>query len=513
MSWRSILQPLFELPPDWRERTVLASTAGDLSFGELRADMLRFAFWLRARGGVGPGDRVALCLPKSVAAVQAIYGILASGAAYVPLQFRGPPARLRAILDSIRPKLLLTTAETATRLAADGEGATVPPVQAIEGGEDGRGFERLWAKLPAAQSLAPVRPDELAAIYFTSGSSGEPKGVMLSHRSLAATVDWVRQTRAQRAADWLINNSGLHYAASLELFFPIASGCRIFLLSDPEAMLPDYVAQVLERERVTHVTVTATALRLLLEHGDLDRLRLEDLRLVEFFGEPLPIATLSRIMAALPKAEFVNIYGATEAYRMAHFFVPRPIPHDMHALPIGHPCPQYDVTLRDDRGEEVPRGEVGEICVAGPQVMSGYWNDPELSASKRLDGRPDSYRTGDFALVGADGLLRLIGRRDQVVKIRGHRFDLGEVEAVLKLHPAVRDAAAFAVPVRQDETEVRAAVLVDDDRDLATNLRRLCADRLPGFARPGRIAVLRRFPTLSTGKVDRQALKALVSAA
>ena len=198
---------------------------------------------------------------------------------------------------------------------------------------------------------------------------------------------------------------------------------------------------------------------------------------------------------------------------MANFEVPRPLPENLTVLPLGRPTPHCALSLRDETGVEVEPGEVGEICVESDAAAAGYWKDPALTASKRLGGRPNSFRTGDLAVLRQDGLLHPIGRKDQMVKIRGHRFDLGEVEAAIKAHPEVRDAVVFALAVAEGQTELRAAVLTGQLAGLASELRSICAARLPAFARPVRILELENFPLLSTGKIDRQALKELVSGA
>jgi acyl-coenzyme A synthetase/AMP-(fatty) acid ligase len=232
---------------------------------------------------------------------------------------------------------------------------------------------------------------------------------------------------------------------------------------------------------------------------------------VEVFGERMQIAALRAAMAAVPHAEFHNLYAATEAFDMIEYHVPRPLGADVTALPLGRPSPIYELSLRDDAGGEAGPGEIGEICVVGPAVMAGYWNDPALTAAKRLGERPDSYRTGDLAVLGEDGLLRLVGRRDHVVKLRGHRFDLGEIESAVKTHLRVREAVVFTVATPADEVEIVLAVLAEGGSDghpgLERVLHRHCQDRLPAFARPGRIAILGEFPLLSSGKIDRRALE------
>ena len=364
----------------------------------------------------------------------------------------------------------------------------------------------LLSGIAPETALPPNSPEDLAAIYFTSGSTGEPKGVMLSHGNIAAGVDLVLKCDALSDQDRLLSHTSLHYAA-YDMFFPLAVGCRAFLLSDREAMLPTVLAAALARERVTVWRSTITALRLLLESGELAARDLSCLRLLGVFGEPLPAPLLRRLRAALPTCRFTFNYGATEAYRVASFDIPPDLPDELVSLPIGPGLPEYTFSLRNAEDREVDDGEVGEICVEGGAVMLGYWKDPQLTASRRIPGRPRSWRTGDLGYRDAIGLLHLVGRKDHMVKIRGHRFDLGEIEAVLRSQPAVRDAIAMLMAPDEASAEVHAAVVAEPSEALSAAMHVACAKRLPVFARPARILVLQKFPLLSTGKVDRIALQ------
>jgi len=478
---------------------------GQLTFAEMREGMLRCSRFLRERHGVGPGDRVALCLPKSLEAVQVILGIVAAGAAYVPIQFQGPAARLNSILRSTEPKLLLTTAPMVDQLAAEG-GWPGLPTGRLAAAEGGQGLQALLSGVsPDAQPL-PQRPESLAAIYFTSGSTGDPKGVMISQGNIAASVALVAGIDGLNEHDRMVSHTNLHYAA-YDMFFPFAVGAEIFLLSDREAMIPAGVASAVERERATVWRSTITALRLLLESGELASRDLSSLRMVGVFGEPLPIPLLRRIREALPPCRFMFNYGATEAYRITTFEVPQAIPDDLVSLPIGPDQPGYSISLRDDGDAEVEDGAVGELCVEGAPVMQGYWKDPAMTARRQLAGRPHSWRSGDFAYRDAAGLLHLVGRQDHMVKIRGHRFDLGEIEAVLRSQPGVRDAVAALVAKDGGDAEIQAALLAEDSETIRTALRLACAKRLPAFARPSRVAMFEEFPLLPSGKVDRMALQ------
>jgi amino acid adenylation domain-containing protein len=494
---------LLALPDAWRERDIFRDRAGPIGFAAFRDRMLRVAGWLLRDIGLRPGERVTLCLPRSTAAAEVIYGVLAAGATYVPLQYRGPPARLEEILRQVKPRLLLTSAEMAVRLSTDGV-----PVAIVETAAGAAETAQPWHGAAAPTSLPPIEPDAMAAIYFTSGSTGRPKGVLWSHRMLESAVDWFVRCRELGPDDRLLGHIGLHYSPAVDLFYPLAGGCSLHLLADEHAMFAARIADALAADGTTLVATTATTLRLLLEEGAIEGRNLPRLRRLDIMGERLAMPLLRRLSDALPGTALVNVYGATEAFDMAHFAVPRPLPEGMDALPLGRPLGNLEVSLLDIDGEAVAPGGVGEICVRGPCVTPGYLDDAVLTAAKRVRGRADSYRTGDLGMFGEDGLLRLVGRNDQLVKLRGHRFDLGEIEAVLKTHPAVRDAVACACPLADGEVEVRAVVLSDSPAGLPAALARLGRERLPGFAQPRRIEVDASFPLLATGKVDRLALQA-----
>ena len=512
MSDYPIVRPLMTMPRDWEGRTAFSSGDGTLSFAALRQGMLGFARWLLREAGVKPGDRVAFCLPKSLEAVQAIYGILAAGGAYVGLQFRGPPARLAAIIASTAPRLLLTTPEMSRQLAAEGGLPKLPPVLHIETGEAGHGLDVLLRSVPPLGEMMPVGPDDLGAIVFTSGSTGEPKGVMRSHRGMVANSEWHLRADGLNLRDVRLGNTSLHYL-SPNLFYPPASGCRVHLLADETVMFPELVAEAVERERITIWASSATALRLLIERGDLGRRNLDALRLVKSHGELLRADLLRAALAAFPQASVRTGYGSTEAPNITSYQAPRPLPDDMRDVPLGTVQEGYEMRLCDEDGAAVPQGDIGEICAVGPSVALGYWNDPALTAAKRLNGQPYSYRTGDLAYFEADGTLHFVGRKDHMVKLRGHRFDLGEVEAALRQHPAVREAAAVVVSRTDGESEILAAVEAAGGAGLEGELKRICAERLPRFAWPARILLPDELPRLPNGKIDRLKLPAILERA
>jgi mycobactin phenyloxazoline synthetase len=511
MQGNPILQPLMRLSPDERRRELFAASAGRRSYGEVCEGMLGYAGWLIGAEGVRPGDRVAICLPKSLETAQLVYGILAAGAVYVPLHYQGPPERLARMLASLRPALLIATAQMAAMIrSAGGEHAS----RVIETGHDEDALPALRRGIPPARVIAAVSPADLASVTFTSGSTGEPKGVMWSQRGMEAAIRSVAKGRGMTSSDRLISLTGLHYTSSSDILAPVMSLASVYLCGDRES-LADRQAEIAESERTTLWASSATTLRHLVEGGSLKRRDLRSLRLVSFFGEPMPIPLLREAMAALPDTQFRNLYGATEAFSMAEYPVPRPLGADVGMLPLGRPTANYALSLRDEAGREVGPGEIGEICVVGTAVTIGYWNDPALSLAKRLAEVPDSYRTGDLGRRDAEGLIWSAGRMDHQVKLRGHRFDLGEIEAVARSVPGVREAVAIVIDPAAQTPEILLAVLSDAGGDRAAALeqalKRISQKSLPRYARPTRIAIRAEFPLLSSGKIDRRALKALVA--
>ncbi len=505
MQAHNLVAGLVEMAPAALERVAFRWSGAAMTLADLRTRMLRLGAWLGQEAGVGKGDRVVIALPKSPEAVVALYAVLAAGAVYSPVQHYGPPDRLNALLASTRPKAILTTRAMAGHFAA-GHGADM---HLVDLDAKGGGFDKLTGAIEPLTAAIDVEPEDLAWLIYTSGSTGEPKGVMLPHRAMRADIAAMQARYPMSGQDLRISHAPMHYISAFDLLFPLVSDVCIYLLPEKEAMFPERVTAVMERESATIWSSSATALRLLLERGKLEERDLSALRRIAFYGEAMPMPALRQIMAALPHADFVNHYGATELDMIATFAVPRPLPEEMPRLPLGSPPGGVAVTLRDAAGKVVADSEIGEICAAGPGAAMGYWDDPVLSASKRLPGIANSYRTGDLA-YRRDGILYAVGRMDQMVKIRGHRLDLGEVEAVLRLHPLVADALAIAGG--EPDLDVRAVVLSPGGPDLLAELHQLCRRHLPSHGRPARIVMLAEFPQLATGKVDRQALRRLLEA-
>src|SRR5262245_16117897 len=485
-------------------RHAILWSGGACTRAELRATTLRIAARLKL-SGIGGGQRVAVCLPKSVESVQAILGTLAAGATYVPVDAAAPAAHIRTIVADAEISLLLTTPAVHDRLLA--EGPVDGPIAIVHASGSGHGWNK-WLGDASAEPAPHVEPDQTAAILYTSGSTGRPKGVMLSHRNISSFVQWAIERFQLGPEDRFTSHAPFHFDLStLDLFASLHAGASVFLLDEKTIRFPAAVAKVLETQRITVWYSVPRALRLLLDHGGLDRRDLSALRLVLFACEVFPVPSLGKLMQKVPHPRYVNLFGPTETNVCTYHALPGPPAEHEAAIPIGVPCEHVQVTLREEDGRLVQRGQVGEICVTGPPVLQGYWRQPQHTESVRLAGRPDSYRTGDFGQVLENGTIRFLGRRDHQVKIRGHRVELSEIESKLVTHPHVGQAAVVLVMPTSLNACLVAFVVSSPGKGLTTEeLHEHCSKRLPDYAVPARFIVLDDLPTTSTGKLDRQRL-------
>jgi amino acid adenylation domain-containing protein len=499
------------LVADWAARAPdRIAVVGDerTTYAELDRLANRFAHVLRA-AKVAPGDRVGVHLPRSARAIAAMLGAARAGAVWVPLDPSSPPARVRAIASDcglrhvvISPVLL---ANWHAASACDGiehfflgAAAPAPKLPALV-----HDFAEVEAADAATSTLPPPGddPDELAYLLYTSGSTGTPKGVMLSHRNALAFTDWARKLIALGPADRVASVAPFHFDLSVfDVWATLASGATLVIVDEATVLSGP---RMLDRIRDQGITVwysVPSALMLMLDHGDLAERGAPSLRVVFFAGEVFPIQHLRRAMAALPAARFHNLFGPTETNVCLAYALPAPPAPETTAIPIGRPSCGDTVAILGEDGQAVPDGEVGELFVDGPTVMLGYWNGGQRTPA------PRPYPTGDFVARRPDGEIMYHGRRDHMVKIRGFRVELGEVEAALAAHPGIRETAAFAI-----EGRLSAAVLPADPDLSVLAIKRHAATRLPPYMIPSEVRILTELPRTSSGKIDRVRLAAALA--
>jgi amino acid adenylation domain-containing protein len=481
--------------------TAVVSAEGRLTYRELMDRAESLARCLRALGA-GPEARVGICAGRSAELVVGILAILRAGAAYVPLDPAHPRERLAWILEDSGAALLLTES---SRLPLFAE----PPF-AARGGRTvllDAAAEEPAAKEPAAEEpgfsapLPSLGSTRLAYILYTSGSTGVPKGVALSHGGALALLRWAGGLFPDEDLSGVLASTSVGFDLSVfELFLPLSRGGTVLLV--PDALHAGVASGV------TLINTVPSAMAELVRLGAVP----PTVRVVCLAGERLPGSLAAAVHRAVPGCRVLNLYGPTEGTTYSTWFEVEP--ESGREPAIGRPVGGTRVHLVDRRLRPLPVGVVGELFLAGLGLARGYVGRPDLTAERFL---PDPwspepggrlYRTGDLGRRRPDGVLELLGRFDQQVKLRGFRIELGEVEAALAAHPAVREAA---VEVREnaagDRRLVAWTVGADGDADPAA-LRDFLGARLPDSMLPSIYAALPALPLTPNGKVDRRALAA-----
>jgi len=460
---------------------------GQMTYGELdrEADALASVLALE---GVRPGDRVALWLQKSTRAVAVMQAVLRLGAAYVPIDPLGPIARTVRLVKDCGPRVVVTTAEYATRLRQHGIAGAMPYP------------EELKRVRPIPTPDPSGDPEDLAYILYTSGSTGDPKGVCLSHRNALAFVDWAVAEIGACQADRFANHAPFHFDLSvLDLYAAFRVGASVHLIPAEMSFSPTLLVDYLLHGKLTVWYSVPSALILMARDGGMMDVPPSafSLRVLLYAGEPFPINYLRALRNHLP-VRILNLYGPTETNVCASYEV-MSIPEDqVRSVPIGKACSGDRIWAERADGTRVGPGEEGELVVDGPTVMLGYWGQP------RQDGRP--YHTGDRVTLLETGDYLYLGRRDGMIKVRGHRVEVGEIEAALHAHPGIADVAVLLSGTAVDSKIVAYVVPAGDAAPDILELKRHCAAALPRHMIIDAVCNVPALPRTGTGKLDRRAL-------
>ncbi len=470
-----------------------------LSYRELNDRANQLAHHLR-RHGVTPGALVGICMDPSLEMIVGILGILKAAGAYLPLDPGHSAERLAFALDDARASVVLT------RAAGPRVDVSRPRIF----------VDRDWNAIAGESSANPVNVtarSDLAYAMYTSGSTGQPKGVTITHGAVVNHMLWMQGALRFRETDAIVQKTPITFDASVwEVFSPLIAGSRLVLAAAGGHRDPAYLCRLVREHRATVLQVVPSMLRALLREEDF--VRCTTLRVIACGGEVLSPDLPRRVHAALGETSVWNLYGPTEACIDATYWeCPR---DDGDArVPIGRPIANATTHILDGRRALVPIGVTGEIHIGGEGVARGYLNRADLTAERFIEhsvqgGPPERlYRTGDLGRWLPDGTIEFLGRTDDQVKIRGHRIEPGEVEAALARHPAVAQAAVVAREDAPGEPRLIAYVVAHRDRPLSSqDLRRNLHAILPDHMVPAAFMFLDALPLTRGGKLDRRALPA-----
>ena len=474
---------------------------------------------LRARG-VRAGDRIGVFMRKSIDAVATIYGILKVGAAYVPVDPSSPMGRNAYILHNCAVRAVVMEQRFEAKFRAEtAQLGTVPDIFSVEGTGGGTCLNRALDQADARQSApltetAIAAPGDLAYILYTSGSTGQPKGVMLSHANAVSFVDWCSEIFEPTANDRFSSHAPFHFDLSvLDIHVPLKHGATLVLVAEEIGKDPLRLAPLIAEQRITCWYSAPSILSLLAQYGSLPNHDYSALRLILFAGEVFPVRHLRTLTRLLSRPKYFNLYGPTETNVCTFFEVPLPIPENRNApFPIGRVCSHLKGKVVNEVGNEVERGQEGELIISGRGVMQGYWSLPQQTASAFLadPGETRWYKTGDIVVEAADGNYTYLGRRDRMVKRRGYRVELGEIEAGLYGHALIKEAAVVALPDENDGIKIKAFVSCrEPNRPSIIELKRFCSENLPLYMIPDHFVWCESLPKTSTDKIDYQRLKGM----
>jgi amino acid adenylation domain-containing protein len=482
-----------------------------LSYGELNARANRLAWHLR-KLGIGPESFVGICLERSLQLATALPAVLKSGGAYVPLEPGHPRERLDFVVADSRPAVILTTSDLARRFSP-GDAQVV----CLDADAD------LLAQYPEENLPCEVGLDNAIYAIYTSGSTGKPKGAINIHRGLANRLIWEHRFLGIGPRDRVLFKTPLSFDVSFTEFFRVLLWGGRLVMARPDGHLdPSYLVQMIAREGVTVNSFVPSMIRVLLEEENIRR-QLGTLKIIWCGGETFTPDLLEQLLE-VTEADIYNVYGPTET-SVGVTFWKCCRDYEYGVVPIGRPIDNVRAYILDEAGRPVPVGVPGELYVGGAAVGREYLNRPEWTRQAFL---PDSfhddpgarmYKTGDRACYLPDGNIAFLGRADEQIKIRGNRVELGEIEAVLRQHPAVAHAVVIDFERVPGDKRLAAYVVARQDQpsgesgngQLADDLRRHLRKTLPDYMVPEAWVSLDQIPQMIQGKVNRQALPAPTS--
>jgi amino acid adenylation domain-containing protein len=523
-----LLQDWLSQQAQLRPDSAAVSWKGEkLSYGQLEQLSNRLAWMLKTQG-CARGDRVALLLPKSPLAIASMLGVLKADCSYTPIDTRNPAARIARILAALDCRCVLAVGSS-RELLRDAlrqvpAHSPAPMIGLLERGVDLAAYEVQFGLDDVASSPAESPPRhntsrDTAHILFTSGSTGAPKGVVITHASVIEFVDWAVRHFGIGADDRLSGHSPLHFDLStFDLYGTLAAGATLYPIPPEANLLPHKLAQLIQDEALTQWFSVPSILNHMAKLDVIGPRGLPSLRRLLWCGERFPTSGLMYWMRRLPQVEFTNLYGPTEATIASSYYrVPGCPADERDEIPIGEGCGGDELLVLDAALRQVGQDEIGDLYIRGPGLSPGYWADPDRTAAAFIpdpfteDPGNRLYRTGDLARVDEAGRVLLVGRADTQVKIRGYRIELGEIETALDGISDLQESAVVAVATEGFEGSQLCCAYVPRPGGEITPaiLRQRLAKSLPGYMLPSRWKELERLPLNQNGKTDRPALRRL----
>ncbi|PAJ75454.1 non-ribosomal peptide synthetase [Pseudoalteromonas sp. NBT06-2] len=485
------------------DSTALNFQEQTLSYRELSEKVNPMAHWLIAQG-IGPGDYVAVIIPRSVELIVVQQAILFAGAVYVPVDPDYPDGRIAYMLSSSEPKLVFTTSQLKAKLPQVSKSMLVDT-------EDFIHIVSTYSHSYPSQEhrIRPLDHDDPAYVIYTSGSTGKPKGVMISHKAIVNRLLWMQDQYKLSSTDKVLQKTPAGFDVSIwEFFWPMITGASLVVAEPDGHKDPIYMANLIDEKKITTLHFVPSMLQLFVQQADAQQCA--SLKHVFCSGEALPSELVKEYYEKF-SAPLENLYGPTEAAVDVTFWSCNA--ENSSSVPIGRPVWNTQIYILDSALNPVPPGVVGELYIAGDQLAIGYLGQETLTQERfianpfKTDGSR-LYLSGDLAKWNASGAIEYCGRSDFQVKIRGFRIELEEIENALALHPDIAQVAVLAQEYSQGDKRLVAYVNAKPDCDNLDimALQAFLAEPLPEYMVPGYFVELDTFPLTANGKLDRKAL-------
>ena len=522
----SLLQQLVTKQAEQRpEQTAIVYQQERLSCGELEEASNRLAHLLK-EAGCRRGDRIGVLIPKTPAAIITILGILKADCIYVPLDTSSPAPRLEKIIDTCAPRFVIAGGAVTSlldELMADESRRNETSIGWM--GEDrveGNNFKaRFSRKDLKSHSCAPLdyqhTISDPAHILFTSGSTGVPKGVVITHSNVIHFVNWAVKYFDTKPSDRISSQPPLHFDLStFDIYGTLSSGAQLHIVPTEMNLLPHKLAEFIRASELTQWFSVPSVLNFMAKTDVVKQDDFPTLERLLWCGEVFPTPSLIYWMQRLPRVKFTNLYGPTEATIASSYYTVPQCPEDERAqIPIGAPCDGEGLVVLDEELKPVPADEIGDLYISGVGLSPGYWQDTEKTKAvfiQRLDGSDPNdriYKTGDLAKMGEHGLFYYLGRSDSQIKSRGYRIELGEIETALNALNLTEECAIVAINTGGFEgVAICCAFVPLKDIDASpVRLRAEMSKVLPNYMMPARWMRFDLLPKNANGKIDCKALR------
>lgn len=494
----TVISYLKESVEAYRDKVVFCDSDTQITFGELELQAKRIAMPLIDAGFFK--CPIVIYLPKGAGCVSAFLGSLYSGNFYSPVDIEMPIARIKKIMDTLKPKAIITDSthvEEAEKFSGNAKIITVDETESLE-----------IEELKIQKALDKVSDTDVMYVLFTSGSTGTPKGVVVPHRALVDFVEWAVKKYHFDETTVFGNQTPFYFSMSIwDLFIPLKCGGSCHIIPHELFMFASQLMKYVKDNAINTLVWVPSALNIVVNMRGLKKHHVDGLRMVFFGGETMPVKSLKKWFEEYTETMFVNIYGPTEVTDTFMSYTVNRELRDQESVPIGEPRDNHDIIILNDRDEQAGADEIGELCVRGAGLALGYYNNPEQTAKAFVQNPINSsypeivYRSGDLVKYNEYGELVYVARKDSQIKHMGHRIELGEIETAM----ATIDEIEAACCIYDSERTKIIAYYTGNIEEIEVYHK--IKEILPDYMVPDIRIRLKEMPYNLNGKIDRAKLK------